>query len=339
MAVAARGTEAAKKAAPRQARPSPYPPAGQGTLRVEREGRVLRVVFDDPPRNYLSRRLVSDLDEVVARLRRDRSVRAVVFTGGLEDIFVTHLDVAEYLDDAARVPLTVPRWQARAMLRLVGGLRRFPGADRRLARSPLSGIAGLHRMNQTFLRLRQLDKVVIAAINGTALGGGCIVALACDIRLMADGDFRIGLPEARIGFLAGATGSQKLTRLIGSGALRLLLEGDLLHPSEAKKWGLVDEVVAPDELEARSMELAERLARRPPYVIREVKRSVYELTPRRFSQAVHLEAAGTLVTASQSLTKAATAVYLRRIGAAPDNDTITEAWRAVDEEDLFAAEP
>jgi enoyl-CoA hydratase/carnithine racemase len=118
--------------------------------------------------------------------------------------------------------------------------------------------------------------VFVAALNGSAMGGGCELSLACDLRLMARGPFVIGQPEILLGFPPGGGGTQRLARLLGSSrALRLCLDGGPLDPVAAEEIGLVDEVVEPEELLARALAVATRLARRPKAGIAGVKRAVY----------------------------------------------------------------
>jgi enoyl-CoA hydratase/carnithine racemase len=126
--------------------------------------------------------------------------------------------------------------------------------------------------------MNRSDKIFIAAINGPATGGGCELALACDIRHMADGDtWRIGLPELTIGLPPGAGGSQRLPRALGaSRALEMMLEGRTLSPHEALSMGLVHRITPVASLRATATEAAHRLARRSPEAIRALKRAVYE---------------------------------------------------------------
>src|SRR5438132_14335123 len=102
-------------------------------------------------------------------------------------------------------------------------------------------------------KFESTPKVVVAAINGHCLGGGFEIALCCDFRIAADGDYRIGLPEVTLGLLPGTGGTQRLPRLIGrQKALELLLRGTTLAPRDAKAAGLVDEVVPAAELQAKA---------------------------------------------------------------------------------------
>ena len=126
--------------------------------------------------------------------------------------------------------------------------------------------------------MNRSDKVFIAAIDGPATGGGCEVALACDLRYMADDrSLRIGLPEMTIGLPPGAGGSQRLARALGaSRALELMLEGRTLTPAEAHAVGLVHRLAPAASVRALATEAAHRLARRSPHAVAALKRSVYQ---------------------------------------------------------------
>jgi enoyl-CoA hydratase len=98
-------------------------------------------------------------------------------------------------------------------------------------------------------------------INGFALGGGCELALACDIRI-ASSKAKFGQPEIKLGIIPGGGGTQRLTRLVGEGkAMELILTGDMIGAEEAERIGLVNYVVAPEELEAKTLEVANKIAR------------------------------------------------------------------------------
>jgi enoyl-CoA hydratase/carnithine racemase len=125
--------------------------------------------------------------------------------------------------------------------------------------------------------MERLDKVFIAAIGGPALGGGCELALACDIRHMAKDAGAIGLPESTLGMMPGAGGTQRLSRALGpSRALEMILEGRPLDPAEALELGLVHRVGPARSLLEEATATALRLARRAPLSIAGAKRAVYE---------------------------------------------------------------
>ena len=119
-----------------------------------------------------------------------------------------------------------------------------------------------------------MDKPIICAINGHALGGGLELALACDIRL-ASTAAQFALPEVRLGTIAGAGGTQRLPRLVGhSDAMRVLLTGDRFDAAEALRMGLVSEVLEPAELMPAALAIARRIAQNAPLSVRAIKRLV-----------------------------------------------------------------
>ena len=151
------------------------------------------------------------------------------------------------------------------------------GADIKEIKS-IEGVVAAHQFvtqaQQCLNRIEALEKPVIAAINGPALGGGCELALACDIRIAAETAV-FGLPEIKLGVLPGAGGTQRLPRLVGIGrAKELLYFGDSINAREAFLIGLVNRVVANDSLVKTAEDMAERLASRPPVALRLIKSAV-----------------------------------------------------------------
>jgi enoyl-CoA hydratase len=247
-----------------------------GEVRVERRGRVLLATLENPPHGLMDAGIVDGLEEVVERAESDDAVGAVVLTGAHPERFVAHYDVRELLEGARSGP-AVGRRAASASLRAVGVLRRVPSVEETLARTPAAGLLAIERFHDILLRMNRCGAVLVAALNGSAMGGGCELALACDVRVMADGDYGIGQPEVLFGFPPGGGGTQRLARLLGSArALRLVLDGGPLRPGQAADLGLVDELVAADELLERAVALAERLGRRPKLAVAACKRAVYE---------------------------------------------------------------
>lgn len=296
---------------------------------TEQTGRVLTVRLDDPPRNFLGSRMVDELDDLTRRLEHDRSVGAVILTSAVSDVFVTHADTGEISRRAKAAGWAPTYRQARALAAVAGPMGRIPAARRALERTPLAGVVSLRRAYDVFARMNRLDKVFIAAINGLALGGGFILALACDIRLMADSDHRIGLPECALGFVAAAGGTQRCARLIGPGrALDLLLNGRLLGSGEAAKIGLINRVVPVADLPAAAEELAERLSRRSPLAVREIKRCIYDGGSRHFVDGLRVEEASMLATVSSAASLRALDAYHAEIGPmdATGNDDVIATW-------------
>lgn len=265
-------------------------------FRIEQQGRVLLVWFDNPPRHFFDEQMSIELDDLTRRLRRDRTTRAVVFTGAGES-YLTHFDVPELLRGAKQLPFEMPYAAAKLVVAgaMLGRLRTF---DRILRRTPVREVLLMTRAYAALRRMNRMDKVVLTAVNGLAFGMGCIFALACDIRLMAE-DQRLGLPESGLGILAAASGTQRLVRHLGPArALDLLLDGRSLDATEAVDLGLIQRAVPAADLLPQTLTVAHRLAERSPQIVREIKRMVYDAGTRSFTTATRMEAASLLTTMS-----------------------------------------
>jgi len=143
---------------------------------------------------------------------------------------------------------------------------------------------------RTFRSLELLEKPVIAAVNGFALGGGCELALACDVRI-ASAKAKFGQPEVNLGLIPGYAATQRLPRLIGLGnALFLLLSGEMIGAEDALRMGLVQKVVEPEALLPTAVELAKTIASKGPRAVRLVKRVVREGLLKDFESGCVLEA-------------------------------------------------
>ena len=259
-------------------------------LETERHGRVLVVQADNPPHNFMTAEMVRELERLVRSLHGDRSVGAVVITGKPDDLYITHYDVAEILASVKRAGIAAPPWLTSIVLRIAGVVRGIPVLRDLGERTPLAAVFELYRIHDLFLEMNRSEKVFIAAINGPATGGGCEISLACDIRLMAETDIAIGLPEMTIDFNPGAGGTQRLPRLVGVGrAMQMMLEGLTLTPREALDYGLVQAVVPPDQVKDAAIRTGERLSKRSPEAIRSLKRAVYEGASRPLVQGLGVE--------------------------------------------------
>jgi len=227
-------------------------------LIVERKDGVGAITINRPKAlNALSRATVAELARAVEELAGDDSVRAVVLTGAGEKAFVAGADISEFntLQSAEEA-------------------------------------AEYARAGQAVLnRIERLPKPVIAAINGYALGGGCELAMACDIRVAAD-TARLGQPEINLGIIPGYGGTQRLPRLVGKGAAKLLvLTGDPITAAEALRIGLVDVVVPAAELMDKALELAAKLASKAPAALRLCKQAINEGTEGTLAAGLGHEAA------------------------------------------------
>ncbi len=216
---------------------------------VTRQGAVLKAAVSNPPHGYMDGDTEVELAALLDEVEFDDTVRAVVFTGGEPDVFIRHYDVG-VLEERSRA--------------LAAKGVSFD-TDRPVPESPYL---------TCLRRIETLPKAFVAAINGTAMGGGFELALACDIRLAQDGDYHLGLPEINIGLLPGAGGTQRLVRLIGEGrALEMTLLGRTIRPLEAAALGIVSACVEGDVVE-HAMEIAAELAAKPPRALGHIKRLV-----------------------------------------------------------------
>lgn len=230
-------------------------------LQLRREGPVLIATLHNPPRNLMNAVMVRELTDLADALVEDTETRVLVLTGE-GDIFITHYDVDE-------------------LVRL---------ADRMQGTAGVPGGSELHGTHKLFLKLESLPQIVIAAINGTAMGGGCELALACDFRLMARGSSRIGLPEVRVGILPGAGGTQRLARLLGAAkAMELMLMGDAVDADIAGRIGLVHRTCDANQLMPEALAFAQELAKRPPLSVALIKRLVHRGAGMPLEDALRLE--------------------------------------------------
>jgi len=140
-----------------------------------------------------------------------------------------------------------------------------------------------------FVAVERFPRPTIAAVNGYALGGGCELALACDLRV-ASSRAIFGQPEINLGLIPGGGGTQRLCRLLGYGkAMEMTLTGETVGAVEALDIGLVNKVVEPEELESAAMALAENIARKSPYTVKVAKRAVRAALDLPFSEGVLAE--------------------------------------------------
>ena len=209
------------------------------TLVLEKRERVAIITINRPEkRNALNIKTREEGAALLDELRNDTSVGVVVFTGAGEKAFIAGADIAEF---AGRTSITQ--------------------RDVMMSRSLFTAI-------DTF------PKPIIAMINGFCLGGGCELALACDIRIASENAL-FGQPEINLGIIPGGGGTQRLTRLVGEGkAMEMILTGEFIDAKTAFAIGLVNHVVPLDQLQAKTMEIAQRISKKSPIALQLAKEAV-----------------------------------------------------------------
>ncbi|TET26088.1 MAG: crotonase [Candidatus Aminicenantes bacterium] len=210
------------------------------TLIYEKKENIGVLTINRPQRmNAISNELTSELKKFLDEIENDDELRVLVITGAGDKAFVAGADITELVDRDA----------------LIG---------RRVSR----------QRQEIFSRIENLHVPAIAAINGYALGGGLELALACSIRVCSD-KAQFGAPEVKLGIIPGDGGTQRLPRLVGLGrAMEMILTGDFIDAEEAYRIGLVNKIVPHEELMEKTMELAKKIASRPPLAVRYAKETV-----------------------------------------------------------------
>ena len=204
-------------------------------LQVDESNGVGTIRLDRPPMNAINDQVVAELEVAAREAATDQRVRAVVVFGG-DKIFAAGADIKQMAEAS---PID--------MMDRMGGLQ------------------------AVFTQVEEIPKVVVAAITGFALGGGCELSLACDFRVMAD-NAKIGQPEILLGIIPGAGGTQRLPRLIGPAKAKdIIYSGRFVECVEALDVGLVDVVVPQDEVYTKAVEIAARYASGPTVALRAAK--------------------------------------------------------------------
>jgi enoyl-CoA hydratase/carnithine racemase len=264
-------------------------PPMPGHLNVETRGSVLIVRLDGGPLGLMGLNMANALSALLDKAESRGDVKAVVLTGTHLGRFIGDADVRWLQEGGKSIP-SVGRSLASAIARTSAAVRRVRPLAAAASVTPLEGGMQLDKLHDTFLRMNRSGIIFVAALNGSALGLGSELAQACDVRLMADGDFFIGQPEVLLGINPGGGGTQRLTRLVGAHrALMMMLEGRPVSPSKALEIGLVDEVVPPDALITRAVELAQYMSSRPKGAIAAIKRAVYLGGSMSLEEGLHVE--------------------------------------------------
>jgi enoyl-CoA hydratase len=207
-------------------------------LTLTKEEGIATITINRPEvRNAMDPATWEMLRQAIEEIAQDDAVQVLIFTGAGDEAFVAGADI-QWLHD-------------RSMLATLEAT-----------------------IQKTLTMLEELWKPSIAAINGYALGGGCELAIACDIRIASD-RARLGQPEVRLGILPAGGGTQRLPRLVGvAKAKELIFTGDIIDAAEAERIGMVNRVVPHEQLMEAAVELAVKIMRRGPLAVRLAKSSI-----------------------------------------------------------------
>ena len=219
-------------------------------LRIEDNGNYIICYLSNPPTHTLTSSGVSEIHSFLDIVEKRDDLRVLAFTGEGKGVFIKHYEVGELANTAEK------------------NLE---------SKEDQQDPKKLHAFHNMLLRLRDLDPIVIAGINGNTAGGGCEFSLGCDLRIMSEGNFLIGLPETSVGILPGGGGTQRLSRLIGSSrALDLILHAKLLSPKEAYNLGIINELVSEDSFNQELIAYCEDLSNRAPIALEQVKKIIHQ---------------------------------------------------------------
>lgn len=221
---------------------------------VVEEGIAL-VTINHPPVNALDQKTVSELGQAMDELEKRPEAKIIILTGGGDKAFVAGADITAFT-----------------------GLTRVTAEQFALS------------IQSILLKMEGSKKVVICAINGLALGGGCEVAMACDIRIASE-KAKLGQPEVNLGVMPGAGGTQRLPRLVGKGrAMELVFTTDVISAEEARAIGLVNRVVPPGSLLEEAKKMAKKILAKGPVAITLAKRAINEGLEMDLKEGLKVEA-------------------------------------------------
>ena len=236
-------------------------------LKVEDHGNVVICVLSNPPAHTFTSKSLMEVHDFLDQMEKKKDLRVLAFTGEGEGVFIKHYEVGELAESAEK------------------NISEAKEVD-----SQYSPPKELHHFHKMLLRLRDIEAIVIAGINGNTAGGGCEFALGCDLRIMSEGPYAIGLPETSVGILPGGGGTQRLARLIGSSrALDLILHARLLSPQEAFEFGLINKLVPHERFREELMAYCLDLASRAPIALRQVKKIIHHGLDKTLEEGLLME--------------------------------------------------
>lgn len=227
------------------------------TLVATTQNGICTLTINRPDKlNALNKSVFDDLNKAIDDIEADASVRSVIITGAGTKAFVAGADIAEFSSHTTE--------EAKALSR---------------------------RGQETFFRIEQCSKPIVAAVNGFALGGGCELAMSCHFRIAAT-NAKFGQPEVNLGLIPGYGGTQRLVQLIGKGrALELLMSAGIIDAPTALQYGLVNYVTNPEDLIAKATEILAGINSKAPLAVAaciQASNAVYDETTNGYEKEINL---------------------------------------------------
>jgi enoyl-CoA hydratase len=237
---------------------------------------ILTLTINRPAKlNALNQQTMADISSAFNQIYQDVSIRGVIITGAGEKAFVAGADISEFIGMATSTE----------------------GASQMIKKG-----------HEVFFQIENCPKPVVAAVNGFALGGGCELAMACHIRIASE-NAKFGQPEVNLGIIPGYGGTQRLTQLVGKGrALELMMTADTIGAQEAYRIGLVNQVVAPDQVIGKAKEMLLKITQKAPVAIAQVIASANAV----YDKGYEAEAKGFALCASTTDFKEGASAFLEK---------------------------
>lgn len=224
-------------------------------VKFDHERATAIITICNPPVNALNSQVIDELEQILDELAGRSDIRAVIITGAGEKAFIAGADIQQ-----------------------------FPHL------TPVQGYELARKGQRVFDKIEALQLPVIAAINGFALGGGCELAMACDIRISGE-NAKLGQPEVNLGIIPGYGGTQRLPRLVGSGkAKELIFTGDAIDGREAYRIGLVDILVPSGEVLTHALSLSAKMQGKGPLAVTAAKKAINQGLDQTLTDGLELEA-------------------------------------------------
>ncbi len=244
-------------------------------MKVEKENGYVVAAINHPPANALAQQVLLDLNDLLDKCLEDTEVRAIVITGTGDKLFSAGADITEFAAFRA------------------GAQRKIEGQD-------------------VFLKIENYPKPVIAAVQGSAFGGGNELSMVCHFRFVAE-NAKMGLPEVKLGILPGWGGTQRLPRLIGkTKALEVILTGEPMSAQEALQYGLATRVVPAGQVLAEAKAFAAKLAQGAPVAIAQILKAVTQGLQTTIEEGLKIEKAGSMICHASEDAKEGSRAFLEK---------------------------